>query len=588
MYSCEKNAQIIVALLKAHNIRYVVASPGNTNYGIVGSIQEDPYFSVFSAVDERSAAYMACGISETLGEPVVISCTGATASRNYLPALTEAYYRKLPIIAVTSFNGNMNLGQMMPQNLDRTVIQRDVALVSVQIPKVKDAEDASYCNRVVNEALLACRRHGGGPVHINVCCDYEAGGFGVAKLPPQRLIERVSWGDRLPSLEPFERIAVFIGAHRPFDNRTRAALEGFLESRNAVALCDQTSNYHGSHSVLSALAAENTSRWSTKFSSLQPDLIIDIGETSGDYVTTGLLSASGAPVWRVSEDGEVRDRFGNLRKVFEMSESAFFEGLTAETKGATDDYARAWRCRDREVRERIPRGLPFTNRWIASALSGSIPDGSILHLAILNSLRSWNYFPVGDSVSCFCNTGGFGIDGCLSAAVGSAVALPESLVFEVTGDLAFFYDMNCLGNRHLGDNIRILLINNGVGAEFHMPYSPASVMESKVDEFVAAAGHFKRRSSDDGSPAEAWSCAMGLSYRRASTKEELLEVAPWFVAHDGGSKILECMVDVANEELAAAAFGALDEENASRKKLADAAKRVLPAGFVASLKHRIK
>lgn len=587
MYSNEKNAQIIVSLLKEHKVKYVVASPGTTNYGIVGSIQDDSDFIVLSAVDERSAAYMACGIAETLGEPVVISCTGATASRNYLSALTEAYYRKLPIIAITSFNGNTNLGQMVPQNLDRTVIQRDVALLSVQVPKVKDAEDASYCNRIVNEAILACRRHGGGPVHINVCCDYSAGGFEVSTLDKQRLIERISRGNELPSLDSFKKIAVFIGAHQPFDNETRVALDHFLETRNAVALCDHTSNYHGPRVVLSALASENTSRWSTRFPELRPDLIIDIGEISGDYVTTGFLSASGAPVWRVSEDGEVRDRFGNLRKVFEMEERTFFGGFATELRISGDSYVAAWRHRDHEIREKIPRDLPFTNRWVASVLSKNIPDGSILHLAILNSLRSWNYFPIADSVSCFCNTGGFGIDGCLSAAVGSAIASPGNLVFEITGDLAFFYDMNCLGNRHLGDNLRILLVNNGVGAEFHMPYSPASVMGSEVDGFVAAAGHFRGKDKDGTSPAEAWSRAVGLSYRRAATREELLEAVTWFVSREGGSKILECLVDVSDEELAAATFGALDRENASRKRVVDAAQRMLPKGLVTSIKKKI-
>ena len=29
----------------------------------VGSVQNDPFFEVYSAVDERSAAYMACGMA---------------------------------------------------------------------------------------------------------------------------------------------------------------------------------------------------------------------------------------------------------------------------------------------------------------------------------------------------------------------------------------------------------------------------------------------------------------------------------------------------------------------------------------------
>jgi len=94
-YSVERNVQIVIAILKANNIRKVIASPGVTNIPFVGSIQNDPFFEVYSCVDERSAAYMACGLSEESGEPVVISCTGATASRNYMPGLTEAYYRKL-------------------------------------------------------------------------------------------------------------------------------------------------------------------------------------------------------------------------------------------------------------------------------------------------------------------------------------------------------------------------------------------------------------------------------------------------------------------------------------------------------------
>lgn len=99
-YTSERNAQIVIALLKANNIRKIIVSPGATNITFVASIQQDPYFEIYSSVDERSAAYMACGLAAESGEPVVLSCTGATASRNYLPGLTEAFYRKLPVLAI--------------------------------------------------------------------------------------------------------------------------------------------------------------------------------------------------------------------------------------------------------------------------------------------------------------------------------------------------------------------------------------------------------------------------------------------------------------------------------------------------------
>ena len=119
-YTTEKNVQIVLSLLKQSNIRRVIASPGTSNVTLVASMQSDPFFEIYSSVDERGAAYMACGIAAETQEPVVLTCTGATASRNYLSALTEAYYRKLPILAITSTQPEVNIGSYSPQAIDRS------------------------------------------------------------------------------------------------------------------------------------------------------------------------------------------------------------------------------------------------------------------------------------------------------------------------------------------------------------------------------------------------------------------------------------------------------------------------------------
>ena len=120
-YTEEKNVLMLMSLMKQHGVRKIVASPGTTNISFVVSLQRDPYFQVFSSVDERSAAYIACGLAEESGEPVALSCTQATASRNYFPGLTEAYYRKLPVLAVTSTQHAVRIGQNIQQAIDRTV-----------------------------------------------------------------------------------------------------------------------------------------------------------------------------------------------------------------------------------------------------------------------------------------------------------------------------------------------------------------------------------------------------------------------------------------------------------------------------------
>ena len=89
-YTDERNVQIVLSLLKAHGIRKVIASPGTTNMTFVGSIQNDPFFEIYSVVDERSAAYMACGMAAESGEPVVLSCTGAPPKRPILLMIRKA------------------------------------------------------------------------------------------------------------------------------------------------------------------------------------------------------------------------------------------------------------------------------------------------------------------------------------------------------------------------------------------------------------------------------------------------------------------------------------------------------------------
>ncbi len=58
-FTSTRNTQIVLHLLKQHGIRKVIASPGTQNMSLVVSMQRDPYFEMYSAADDRSAAYMA-------------------------------------------------------------------------------------------------------------------------------------------------------------------------------------------------------------------------------------------------------------------------------------------------------------------------------------------------------------------------------------------------------------------------------------------------------------------------------------------------------------------------------------------------
>lgn len=509
-YSSERSIQILISLLKQHGIKKVIASPGTTNLTFVASIQQDPWFEIYSSVDERSAAYIACGMAAESGEPVVLTCTGATASRNYMPGLTEAYYRKLPVLAVTATQDETKIGHLNAQVIDRSSLPNDIALLSEHIPATKDDTD-EWSNTVkINRALLELRHRGGGPVHLNVTTTYSRD-FSVKELPDARMIRRVMPGDDFPEL-PEGRIAVFVGSHRPFTGAETEAIDRFCASHDAVVFCDHTSGYKGKYRVFCSLVTAQENYISDL---IKADLLVHIGEVSGAYMR--MLPKT---VWRVNEDGGIRDQYRRLTAVFEMTEQGFFEHYSASGPVSKTTYLEAWQEEMRNIVAKVPDALPFSNLWIAFKTTHKLPEGCVLHLGILNSLRAWNMFEVPGSVQSFCNVGGFGIDGDISSLVGASLVHPEKLYIGIVGDLAFFYDMNVVGNRHVGNNIRIMLINNGKGTEFRLYSHPGAAFGEEADKFIAAAGHYGNKSPQ---LIRHYAEDLGYEYMSASTKEEFLK-----------------------------------------------------------------
>lgn len=509
-YTVERNVQMVIALLKAHNIRKVIASPGTTNMTFVGSIQQDSFFEIYSSVDERSAAYIACGMAEASGEPVVLTCTGATASRNYMSGLTEAYYRKLPVLAITSHRGDHAIGHLLDQQIDRRQRPSDIAMESVVIPMVKDKNDEQYCTIEANKAILALRRHGGGPAHINMHTSYNAD-FSVQELPPVRVINRMTINDELPAIPQGAKVAIYVGAHKPISKKDEEAIDSFCSSNNSVVFCDRTSGYHGKYRVDFALVSGQRYHASPQSSM---DILIHIGEVSGNSL--GLI-LSPKEVWRVSEDGELRDSFRKLTMVFEMPESSFFKYYTKDNQH-NDTYYQSCKQEYLGAFDAMPE-LPFGNIWMAQQIHDKLPHDVSIHFGILNSLRSWNFFELDPSIKSNCNVGGFGIDGGISSLVGASLAEPDRLHFGVFGDLAFFYDMNVLGNRHVGKNLRILIINNGKGAEFRLFSHPCAPFGEDADAYLAAAGHYGNKSP---LLIKHYAEDLGYKYITASSKEEFL------------------------------------------------------------------
>lgn len=535
MYTVQENVRIVIALLKQYNIRHIVISPGGTNIPITQAVQEDSSFHCYSIPDERSAMYFAIGLHLQTGEVIATSCTSAQATRNYVPGLTEAFYKHTPILAITTSKLERFQYQDYMQAPDQCSLPKDSVKKTFDLPPVTDNNTRILCYRYAKEAILELTHRKPGPIQLNIrITDTQQSLFEDVELPVLRPLKRyMAWDDWSDVDLNGKKILVVVGEHRPFTQKEHEAIDKFCKEYNTVVYVNHLSNYCGLYSSQGNLFVSCGG-----MQRVSPDIIITIGGQTGDYSIYGALCGiQNAEHWRISEEGELIDTYGKLTKIFECPDYFFFEKLCKGYK-SEHTYYDSWHSLIKTMSYNIE--LPFSNIYTAQQLYQIIPKNSIMNFAILNSLRAWSYFPLDTSIQCYANVAAFGIDGCNSMLIGESMNA-EVLCFIVTGDLAFFYDMNALGIRHIKNNLRILLINNNGGAEFKI-MTRNWKHDVKVDNFISANGH--------NGTAKGWAENCGFKYLSATNKTEFNTVKNQFVSQSEKPVILEVFTQEEDEEKA--------------------------------------
>jgi len=498
------------------------------------SLQYDGTFEMYSCNDERSAVYIATGLCEESGESVVVTCTGATASRNFMPGLTEAYYRKLPILVVTGQQDYRRQGNLHDQITDRSVQPNDIVRHSSYIQIVRDAKDEQNAALRINQAINALTLNGGGPVHINLETSYSQI-LDVKELPNVKVIKRIDAEGIFPKI-PNGKIALFIGSHKRMSDELSLLIDEFCLSHNSVAFCDHTSNYKGKFRQMNALLSLRNANCMQGI-----DLLIHFGEISGDHYAVG---DNAKEVWRISNDGQLRDRYGRLTYLFNMPEEVFFRHYKDENTQPGETFLSDCKS-EYDAMVGNTSELPFSNIWMAKQMHNKLPENSCIHFSILTSLRSWNFFDVSKTINTMSNVGGFGTDGMISSLLGASLFNPHKLYFGVVGDLAFFYDITALGNRHLGKNIRLLLVNNGKGCEFKHEMSPGHIFKDAADPYISASGHFGNQSR---TLVRDYAQNLGFKYLSAFNKDEFCKNIDEFLSPEiSSSYIFEAFTQDDNE-----------------------------------------
>lgn len=473
MFSNKENVNILTALLVKSGIRKAVVCPGSRNSPIVHNLCECKQIECYSVTDERSAGFFALGVCLSEYEPVVVCVTSGTALLNVAPAVAEAYYQHLPLIIVSADRPQQWIDQSDGQTIHQANVLEPHVCKSVDLPEPSGEEQRWYCNRLVNEALLATAQRGGGPVHINVPITEPLFEYNVETLPPQRLIRRSATAGDIEGV--YNLVSDFKKAHKPMivvGQMQADEIGNVIESleelcKYTIVLQEKLANddlcppQHFDE-LLSVLADDDR---------LRPDFLIYIGGTIvSKRLKRFLRGCKGIRSVLVDQRGDVRDTFMNLTDIIECTSEQFFSVMADELKESQPTaFGNRWKVELEKTAAEAAAFQPDYSQMLAvkrflelydeEQIDGEMVYGNSSAVR-LGNIYSNQYIHV--------NRGVNGIEGTLSVAVGMAVARREiEDIYCVIGDLSFFYDQNALWNRNLDSNLGILLLNNGGGGIFH-------------------------------------------------------------------------------------------------------------------------
>lgn len=110
-------------------------------------------FSITQICDERSTGYVAIGLYEEIEKPIAI-IVEESEMRNLAPAVTEAYYRKFPLIVIS----------LTDRNLDNRQYPIDMFRYMYNIAPYSISSDLNIAKSIINSA----KTYGGTPILLNM------------------------------------------------------------------------------------------------------------------------------------------------------------------------------------------------------------------------------------------------------------------------------------------------------------------------------------------------------------------------------------------------------------------------------------
>ena len=518
-----KTCHRIADLLVSRGVRYAVVSPGSRNAPLLIALSREERINKVVVVDERSAGFVALGISRATRQAVAVVCTSGTAVLNLAPAVAEAYYQQCPLLVITADRPqawiDQNDSQTMRQNgVFANFVKKSYSLASV----IESDEQSWYVNRILNEAYFEATSGTCRPVHINIhigepiysLCEAEESGF--------RLIDRAESSETLAAsrakslaeqIAHSQRVMVVCGFMHT-DERLEALLRAMAQRDNVVVLAEHLAQIEGKR-IINCIDAALSAIPSDRSTDFAPDLLIYVGGAPVSRLMKQYLRtyAAHAEQWRVGLDENIIDTMQGITMQVHTGATQFFEDILAlNHEICRSDYSAKWMHllhQGLESARDFASRQPWSDFKAMDIIMHSLNDDVTLHLSNGLTVRYAQLFERVSGVAYLCNRGVSGIDGCTSTALGASL-VSEKPVLLITGDMSFAYDVNGLASQYNSSRLKIVVICNDGGGIFRFIKGPSALPE--LEQYFEVKRHID---------VAKYAAAFGFDYFEAASEETL-------------------------------------------------------------------
>lgn len=503
-------ARVLVDELVRCGVADAVLCPGSRNAPLA--------FALFDAdaagrlrlhvrVDERTAGFLALGLALGSGRPVPVVTTSGTAVANLHPAVLEASYAGVPLLAVTADRPPELVGSGASQTIDQRGIFGGAVRAEAALPLAGDTAGTARAGqrwRAVVRRLVAAAAGalGGppGPVQLNVPF-------------AEPLVPDPAQPDRAPDAPQDDRWRHGRTAHAAPGNGSRpAALAPPAVDLPTLPLDPRlptlvvAGSGHGVDPGLlggAPVVAEPTSPswpyalrtgpWLLRLLAdgllPAPEQVVVVGRPTLHRSVQGLLADPRVRVFAVADPRGLPwpDVAGTVRAVGALPRLQ--PSLRWREAWETAD-AIAAKTLDAVLDAREPGGLRLARDLVAA-----LPGGARLVLGSSNPVRDVSLAAAPRRLDVLANRGVAGIDGTVSTAVGAALTWPRP-AFLLLGDLTLLHDTTglLLGPEEPRPDLTIVVLNDSGGGIFSLLEQGAPAYATAFERIFGTPHHADLRS----------------------------------------------------------------------------------------------